>query len=335
MFVGSILQVTLQFADCTTFRYSPTMNDSPHPLAADAGLVGLAAIWGVNFSVVKIVFRELDPLALNALRFPLAAAVFWLVLRPRRGPRGPERRDVPRILLLAAIGHVVYQICFVVGLDRTLAGNASLLLATSPAWTVALSALAGHERPHPRVLAGIACTILGIMLVVLGGGNGAGLDPATARGDLLMLLASLLWAAFTVWGRAPVARYGPLRITAWTLWAATPALVLLGVPSLARTDLTGVSAGTWLGVVYAGVMAVAVAYVLWYRGVQILGNSRTAVYANLVPVAALASAWLWLGEAPGPLQLAGAAVILGGVTVSRTGQSPAPSSFRWRSSGNS
>src|SRR5690606_34828759 len=121
MFVGSILQVTLQFADCTTFRYGPSMNDSPHPLAAHAGLLGLAAIWGVNFSVVKIVFRELDPLALNALRFPLAAAVFWLVLRPRRGPRGPERRDVPRILLLAAIGHVVYQICFVVGLDRTLA----------------------------------------------------------------------------------------------------------------------------------------------------------------------------------------------------------------------
>jgi drug/metabolite transporter (DMT)-like permease len=90
-----------------------------------------------------------------------------------------------------------------------------------------------------------------------------------------------------------------------------------------------------LGVFYAGVLSIAVAYVLWYRGVQLLGNSRTAVYSNLVPVAALVTAWLWLGETPTGKQLIGASVILAGLWLSRTGQLPGPSSLRWRSSGNS
>ena len=307
----------------------------PRSTAADIGLVGLAGIWGVNFSVVKVVLREMDPFALNALRFPLAALAFWLVLRGRTGPRMPAREDIPRILLLGLVGNVVYQVCFIQGLDLTLAGNASLLLATTPIWTLALSSFAGHERPTVRVVAGIGITLVGIALVIVGRGGGLGLGAATFRGDLLMLGASMLWSAYTVWGRTPVARYGPLRMTAWSLWIATPVIVLMGLPSLRATDLSGVSLGAWVGVVYAGVLSIAVAYVLWYRGVQLLGNSRTAVYSNLVPVTALLTAWLWLGERPTPPQLLGACVILAGLWLSRSAQMPGPNSLRWRSSGNS
>ena len=68
---------------------------------------------------------------------------------------------------------------------------------------------------------------------------------------------------------------------------------------------------------YAGVFAIAVAYLLWYRGVRTIGQSRTSVYQNLVPVIALAGAWLWLQETPTPQQLVGAAVILAGVVLAR------------------
>lgn len=311
------------------------MKPSSSPLAADLGLLGLVAIWGVNFSVVKVVLREMDPFALNALRFPLAAFAFWLVLRARGGIRRPASEDVPRILLLGLVGNVAYQLFFIQGLDRTLAGNASLLLATTPIWTLVMSSVAGHERPNLRVMAGIACTLTGIVLIILGRQGGLTLQASTLGGDLLMLGAAVLWSAYTVWGRTPVARYGPLRMTAWSLWIATPVIVLMGVPSIRSTDLTAVSPGAWLGVVYAGVLSIAVAYVLWYRGVQLLGNSRTAVYSNLVPVAALVTAWLWLGETPAVGQLAGACVILTGLWLSRTGHTPGPSSLRWRSSGNS
>lgn len=286
-------------------------------LATDLGLLALVVIWGVNFSVVKTGLEEVEPLAFNALRFPLAAATLWILLR-RRGPLAlPRREDLPRLVGVAAVGHLAYQLCFIYGMDATLAGNAAILLATTPVWTVVLSTLRGHERPGPAVWGGTAATVAGMVLVVTGGAKQVGLGDATLRGDLLMVGASLLWAVYTVEGRDVVRRYGSLRVTAWTLWMGTVPLVALGIPDLARLSFGSVSPGAWGAVAYAGVLAIGVAYLLWYWGVQRIGSSRTAVYSNLVPVVALVVAWLWLGETPGLQQLAGAAVVIGGMTAAR------------------
>lgn len=321
---------------------------------ADAGLVLVAAIWGVNFSVMKVVLEALDPLALNALRFPLAALALAFVLKATPGPLFPDKTDIVRVLVLGVVGNVFYQLCFIFGLDWTLAGNASLLLATTPAWTLLFSRLAGHEPLTAAGLAGVAATLVGIVLVVVGRGEALTVDPRNLAGDLLMLVASVLWATYTVAGLEPVGRYGALRMTTWTLWVGTPILVAMGIPSLRGTDFGSVPTGAWLGVVYAGLLSIAVAYLLWYRGVKVLGNNRTAIYSNLVPVMALVTAWLWLGEVPGILQLVGAAIILAGLTVARLAQSPRSagpgprdagpnpplssgeaSPARWRISGNS
>ena len=185
-----------------------------------------------------------------------------------------------------------------------------------------LSSVAGHERPRLWVTVGIAGTLAGIVMVIAGRGDAIELGNPTVRGDALILMASLLWSIYTVGGRRPTERYGALRMTAWTLWVGTPFIVLMGVPALTETSLGTVSAGAWLGVAYSGLLAIGLAYLLWYRGVQRIGNNRTAVYSNLVPVAALITAWVWLGEVPTSLQLLGAGVILGGLTVARLAHSP-------------
>ena len=311
------------------------MVNTPRDVTADLGLLLLAAIWGINFSVMTSLLTELDPLALNALRFPLAAGALWLVVRNGGGAALPAREDMGRVIILGLLANVAYQLCFIFGIDWTLAGNASLLLSTTPVWTVLLSAAAGHERPTWRIMVGVLATLVGLTLVVAGRGVEMGLSSKTLRGDLLMVVASIIWSMYTVGGRAPVAKYGPLKMTAWTLWVGTPALVLMGLPSLSTTDLGAGSPGAWVGVAYAGFLSIGLAYLLWYRGVEKLGNNRTALYSSLVPVAALVTAWLWLGEIPAPVQILGAAVILAGLTVARLAQSPGPSSRRWSSSGNS
>lgn len=296
--------------------------------ATDLWLVGLAAIWGINFSIVKVVLEQVPPLAFNALRFPLACAALGLLVWLRHERVLPDRRDLGRILLLGGVGNVLYQVAFIIGIDWTYAGNASLLLSTTPVWTVMLSAAAGHEYPSRSVVFGVTGTLIGMMFVVAGGGEQLSLGSDTLRGDLLMIVASVLWSVYTVLGAAPVVRYGALRMTTWTLWVGTPILVIMGIPSLGATDLTGVTLGAWLGVVYAGLFAIALAYVLWYHGVERLGNSRTAVYSNLVPVWALITAWVWLGERPSGLQLVGAVCILLGLSVARVGQSRSDSGGR-------
>ena len=164
------------------------------------------------------------------------------------------------------------------------------------------------------ILVGVLATLSGMLILVTGGSHEMG---GVRTGDLLVLGAALSWSVYTVFSRRMTKRRGALEMTAWTLWAGLPVIMLMGVPQLVRTDWAAISVGAWLGIVYAGVFAIAIAYLLWYRGVRTIGQSRTSVYQNLVPVVALAAAWLWLAETPTPQQLIGAAVILGGVVVAR------------------
>ncbi len=278
----------------------------------------MACIWGVNFAVIKGALQELDPLVFNALRFPLAAAFLYVILRSRGRIPLPERRDVPLVLALGLAANLVYQLLFIYGLDATLAGNASLILATTPVWTTVLSRIAGHDRVDWHVWVGITGTLAGIVLVVVGGSAALGAARSTLPGDLLTLAASLVWSGYTVRARSLIHRYGPLAITAWTLWIGTAGLVLMGIPGALRTDFAAVSAAAWAGVAYAGLLAIGVAYILWNWGVRRLGNPRTAVYGNLVPIVALSAAWILLGERPTTVQLVGAAVVIGSVLLARS-----------------
>lgn len=283
-------------------------------LLVDLGLVGVATIWGLNFTVVKAALQEIEPLAFNALRFPCAAVAVWFLVRGTGRRAFPPRKDWGIVLALGVVGHVTFQMGFILGLDWTHTGNAALLLSTSPVWVLVISFAMGRERLNPAVLAGVFTTVAGMAILITGGAQELG----TARiGDLLVLSAAVSWGAYTVFGRRMVRRRGALQMTAWTLWAGLPFIVLAGVPDMVRMDWRAVSLQAWLGVVYAGVFAIGIAYLLWYQGVRRIGQNRTSVYQNLVPVLALFSAWLWLSEIPTAQQLVGAGVILSGVVVAR------------------
>jgi drug/metabolite transporter (DMT)-like permease len=280
----------------------------------------MALIWGVNFPIIKASLAAISPLAFNALRFPLASLTVLIILRAGGPLPRPARTDWTRIFLLGVVGNVVYQGFFIFGLNATYAGNASILLATIPVWTLILSTVRHHERPGLQVWAGIGITVLGMILVVLGGGQKVGFRGTPVVGDVLMVGAALAWSAYTVGSRGMVKKYGPVPVTAWTLWIGSPALVVLGIPSLLLMSPGTVPVGAWLGVSFAGIFAIGLAYILWYGGVHRIGSSRTAAYQNLVPIIALGLAWAWLGEVPEPIQLAGAAVILAGVSLARFGK---------------
>jgi drug/metabolite transporter (DMT)-like permease len=78
-----------------------------------------------------------------------------------------------------------------------------------------------------------------------------------------------------------------------------------------------VSAWTWWALLFSSVFALGVAYLIWYGAVQTIGMARTAVYSNLVPIAAMTVATLWLGEPLTAAKLMGAALVLGGVALTR------------------
>lgn len=276
----------------------------------------MVLIWAVNFSVIKIGLAEIPPLAFNALRFPLAAVVLVAVMLAGGRRMLPVRGDAWRVVVLGLVGNVLYQVFFILGMARSRAGNASVLLTGAPVYIALLSAWLGHERVNGKVWAGIGATLVGIILVVGSGETGFGFGTETLAGDLLLTACSAVWAVYTVGARDLIQKYGTVAVTAWTLWVGAVGLLLLGLPDLLAMH-TVLSLGAIASVVYAGVLGIAVAYLLWYRAVRVLGNTRTATLANVVPVFAILVAWIWLGEVPNAWQIAGAAIILGGVSMVR------------------
>jgi drug/metabolite transporter (DMT)-like permease len=282
------------------------------PFPPNVALLLMVIIWAVNFTVAKLTLAVLSPLALNALRFPMALAVVYVALRLRGRVPLPEPGDVKRVILLGILGNLVYQQFFIFGLNLTRAGTASVLLSATPIMTALLSAALGHERISRRAWIGAAATMAGIALVV---GSGLSEEGGSIPGDLLMLGASASWALYTVGSRPLVERYGAMAMTTWTLAIGTFGVVLIGLPDVLRTDLGALSPVLWLAIVYAGALSIGLAYLIWYYGVRQIGNTRTAIYSNLVPVVAMFVAWLWLNERPTATQIAGAAIIIAGVTL--------------------
>lgn len=280
----------------------------------------MALIWGINFPIIKAVLPDIPPLAFNALRFPLAALTVLIILKSSGKLPKPHRSDWPRVIALGVLGNVAYQGFFIFGVQGTYAGNASILLATTPVWTLILSSVRGHERPGAQIWIGVLATLSGMLLVVLGSRSAVGLEGSTLKGDLLIIGGAITWSIYTVGSRRLVRTYGAIPVTAWTLWVGSLGLVLLGIPSLADLPLRELSPWAWASVGYAGILAIGLAYLLWYRGVQRIGNSRTAAYSNLVPIVALAIAWVWLGEVPSLMQILGATIVLVGLSVARFGK---------------
>ena len=295
---------------------------SEHELRTYFGLSLLVLIWAANFSVVKAALHDLSPLAFNGLRFTLASFLLLLLMRGRSGP--VERRHWPALIALGVLGNTVYQILFIFGLDWTLAGNSSLMLSMTPVFATLLSVAFRQERVGQMAWAGVALSFAGIALVVWGGTKAVRFGAGTVRGDLTTLAASFAWASYTVGSSPLVRRYGALPVTAITMWIGGIGLLAVSVPSLIAQDWGAVRPLSWIAVIYSGVFAIALAYLLWYYGIRHIGTTRTAVYTNLIPIVALTIAWLTLGEVPTWLQIAGAVGILGGVLLVRVGRIEGP-----------
>jgi len=284
----------------------------------------MAVIWGVNFSVVKYGTQQLEPLAFNGVRVLIATAVLTGLAVARSAP-WPARRDVWRLLLLGLLGNGLYQILFIEGIARSRAGTAALVLASTPALIAIIGRLRGTEHLRPRGWVGIALQLVGVGSVVLmgtsavaGAASGTSAPGDTLVGSALILAGALCWAVFTVLLKPVTHRLGAVHIGALTMAGGAVPLLAFASPAMMRTQWDAVPANAVLALAYSAIGALVVAYLLWYRGVRMLGPTRTAMYANLQPLIALLVAWILLNEAPTAWQAGGAACIMTGLLVSRS-----------------
>lgn len=279
----------------------------------DFEMLIVALIWGGNFSVSKFALEQIPPLPFSAFRFTLASVLLGLGAKRVGALTRLPRKTFWSLVGLGVVGNTIYQTAFMTGLSLTTATNSAMIVASLPVLVALLAAMLGIERGTPTTWIGVGLGTAGVALVVTA--RGVHFHAASLRGDLLVLLALLCWAYYTVMVRRVGAGVDPLQITAITTTAGTPGLLLLGIPGLLTEDWGAVTLKTWGAVAYAALLALVLAYVLYNRAIQGIGSGRTAIYNCLVPLVAMVIAWFALGEVPTGVQFAGVALVIAGVLV--------------------
>lgn len=272
-------------------------------------------LWASTFVVTKAAFAEVTPLAFAFVRFALMTALSFAVLAVaarRRGGGAVRRADLPRFALAGVMGYTLYQLGFVLGLQRTSPFSSSLLIAMVPLFSAIILALGGERTPGRAVL-GLGIAIVGAVAFLAEKGAAAGV----VIGDLLSLGAAVAFALYGIVNR-PLARdYPPATYTAYTVLAGSVPLLAVGAPAALAQDWGAVSGWGWLAIVYMTVLPVYVAYMLWNWAIARRGVAAATSFSLLVPVVSGALSALLFAERFGPLKLLGAALVLAGLIIIR------------------
>jgi drug/metabolite transporter (DMT)-like permease len=301
--------------------------DSARPSAAKvlAAFAAVYVIWGSTYLAILFAIETLPALTMAGARYLIAGVLLFGFLR-LRGAEMPKLRQwrsaavVGGLLLLGGNGGVVTA-------ELTVpSGVVALLVAVVPLWMVLLDWLRPRGvKPTARTWIGLFVGFAGMVLLVgpVEVAGGGGVDP---MGALLVGLASLSWAAGSIYSRGADLPRNPFVATGMEMIAGGALLLLAGLlrGEWAAVDVSAFSTKSLLSLGYLVTFGSLIGFTayIWLLGVST--PARVATYAYVNPVVAVFLGWAFAGEAITPRVLLAAAVIIGAVAVITMGRRPAP-----------
>ena len=278
------------------------------PLAA--GLVTVSA-WGSAFVGIRAAGDDLSPGALALGRLLVCTAVLRVVALARRESL-PGRGDLAAIALYGMLWLGLYSVALNAAERRVDAGTAAMIVTTGPILIALLAGVFLREGFPRGLFAGLAVAFGGAVLIGWATSEG---EAAAGLGIVLCLVAALAWALAVVLQKPVLQRVSPFQVTWLGCLAATIALLPF-LPTLAN-DASSADADTLGWVVYLGVVPTAIGFATWTFALRRTSAGRMAATTYLVPVVAVLLGWAMLGETPAGLALAGGALCLAGVALTR------------------
>ena len=275
-------------------------------------LLGVVVVWGVAFSGIKILLRDIGPYSLTWARLVMAGLAYTVVLpfMPKRVSQR-EPGDVLRLVLLGVFGAAGYHLAVNWGEQYVSAGLASLLVACMPAMVAVLAAIFLREHLSRRGIAGLVVAFAGVTVLALSG-EGA-LEARSIAGVLVTLLAPISWSIYTIISKPLAARYDGVRLNVVGAWVGVGVVLPFAATDL--HELTRLDAGGWLWMLYLGSFSTAGSYIVYAWALSRLPATVVASFVQLVPATSLLSAWILLDEVPAPTAFIGGVLVVLGVAL--------------------
>jgi drug/metabolite transporter (DMT)-like permease len=273
---------------------------------------------GGTFVVARYVLLLADPFVVAFLRFILAAAVLCLIARrmgKRPGALPISSADKRKIIILGLVIIFFNQTLYLYGQKLTSASHGSLLFAITPIFVYLMAMKRLGETWSRMKGLGILLAVVGSAVIVFE--KGLEFDFVILKGDLIIIVAVIAWAYYTVWGKPLVEKYGAFRVTAYSLASGTVVYFPFGLYRLIVADLSRMDVYGWLSILYIAIGTSVIAYSLWYWLLKYMEASRVSVLINAQPVVAGIAAYYLLSEPLTMPFIVGGIIILAGVTITQ------------------
>jgi len=272
-------------------------------------------IAGGTFPIAKIAVNSIEPFTLALLRFSIASVAMLLIIVATGRVRRIERGDWLRFIMIGLLAVPLNQLLFLYGLKFTTAGRSALYYGATPIFVFLMAILYLKEKVTPLKIIGIGASFAGVVVILQGGR----MDEGVLFGDLLVILAVIAWAAYTVLGKNLLRKYGSLTVTAYALIIGTLAYLPIGLVPAIRFDYSQVPDAAWLSLLYIAIMTSVVAYSIWYWALVRMEASKLAIFQNLQPVFAAILSMIVVSETFGFDFYLGGALVIGGVLLTQRG----------------
>ena len=265
------------------------------------------------FPISKYGLAEIEPFTFAFYRFVISSVILLGVVKFRRKGPPVERGDYWKIIGLGIMIIPLNQTLYLYGQSYTAVSHGALLFATVPIWIFLAALIHLKEKFNLRRAIGIVVALIGVITIMATGAVEFGRDYLW--GDLMILIAVIAWAYYTVFGKPLVRKYGAIRVTAYALASGSLIYFPFGLYRAYIFDYSAPSIGAWGAVLYMAVGTSIIAYVLWYWVLKFMEASRVAVFHNLQPILASLVAMVWLGEPMGLTFVVGGSIALVGVII--------------------
>ena len=271
-------------------------------------------IFATGYSVSRILLEEISPVTLAMARLTIGSLI--LVPWAWRGMRAAKlsQEDHWRLGLTGVVGFTLAFALGNWGLAHSTASNAALLITVEPASLILLSPLLLGERLSRQEGLGAALAILGAAVIVVNGIPGVTLALAPHwRGDLILILSGLAYAAYSLIARPVLLRQPALVVTAYSVVWGAAAMLPFALFEWAIGPAPAWTPRTVAGTLYLGVVMTALGYAVWNWCLERVETPRVAIFLNIQPLGgSLLGVW-WLGERLTVFTVAGGLLILAGL----------------------